>query len=113
MEWVKPDAGCDRRARGETKNNPAEHERAERGQRQPVDGPPPFTESRAFDARSHGSPLSRRSPDSTMVSKGLRLLSPRLPTCDADCAVTSAIEGSAIEGTVIAPAEPPVDQSRH
>ena len=45
MERVEPDARGDRRARRKAQHDAAEHQRAERRQRQPVDRPPPFAQT--------------------------------------------------------------------
>ena len=60
VERVEPDAGRDRRARGEREHDAGHHQHGDRRQHQPVDGPPPVGKPRAFDARDHAKVPVRR-----------------------------------------------------
>ncbi len=53
MERVEAEPRGDRRAGGERQHDAGQHQRADRGQREPVDRPPPFAEGRALRARDH------------------------------------------------------------
>ena len=73
VEGIEAELGRDRRACRQKKHDAGEHQRPDRGQRQPVDRPPPFGEERTLGARNHDSPrASRPSPRPAMVSRGLR-----------------------------------------
>ncbi len=75
MERVEPDARGDRRARREAQHDAAEHQRAERGERQPVDRAPPFAQRCRLRARGHGVPFNAKSPHSRgTISVSRRLM---------------------------------------
>src|SRR5271169_2106797 len=62
MERVEAETRRDRRTRGEAQDDAAEHQRTERGERQPVDRPPPFAQRRWLCARGHGVPKPKSPP---------------------------------------------------
>ena len=62
MERVEAETRGDRRTRGEAQDDAAEHQRAERGERQPVNRPPPFAQRRWLCARGHGVPKPKSPP---------------------------------------------------
>ena len=53
IERVEPEPAGDRRRGGEREHDARQHQRADGGERQPVDRPPPFGERRALRARNH------------------------------------------------------------
>ena len=69
VERVEADARGDRRACGQAENDAAEHQRAERSQRQPIDRPPPFAQGRGLRARRHDIPKAE-SPKVIPLSGG-------------------------------------------
>ena len=73
VERVEPDARGNRRACGQAENDAAEHQRAERSQRQPIDRPPPFAQGRGLRARRHDIPKAE-SPKVIPLSGGTRVV---------------------------------------
>src|SRR3984957_6256564 len=57
VEWIEPEPRRDRRARGERQDEPGQHQRDQRRQHRPVDGPPPGRKRRALGARNHETSL--------------------------------------------------------
>jgi hypothetical protein len=53
IKRLQPEPAGDRRRGGQRQHHAGQHQRADRGQGQPVDRPPPFAERRALCARNH------------------------------------------------------------
>jgi len=68
IERVEAEPRGDRRARRQRQHHAGQHQRAGGGERELVDGPPPFAEGRALRARDHAVPR----PQSKLTRHGLR-----------------------------------------